>query len=154
MLSSQSCHTHTFPGPQLTLCNFPGKTFTCWRRGKACPERSWMSELPGRSSEDPGSPCWIFALSSTSTAGQGWRSCKTWLESLGSQPWSCWMWSPTWGTVLTVLTQSIYVTGSMSGLGQQGWSLDKNLGYSEWCFQWFWCIPLQDPAGGRGDNVY
>lgn len=101
--SSQSCHTHTFSGSQLTFYNSPGKTFTCWRKGKAFPERNWMNELPGRSSEDPESPCWIFAQNSTSTAGQGWRSYKTWLGNHGSPLWNYWMWSPTWGTVLVFL---------------------------------------------------
>lgn len=123
---------HTYSGPELTFHNSPGKTFTCWRRGKAFPERNWMNELLGRSSEDPESPCWTFAPNSISTAGQGWRSCKTWLGSRGSPPWSCWMWSPTCGTVLTFLRQCRCNSGSVSGFWGGRGALAWELGYSGW----------------------
>lgn len=99
ILSSHSCHIPTFSNPSLIFYNFPGKTFIYWRKGRVFLERNWMNELLGKSSEDPGNPCWIFVQNSISTVDQGWRSCKIWLGSHGSLHWSCWMWSPIWGTV-------------------------------------------------------
>lgn len=99
VFSSHSGHTRNFSDPRLNFCNSPGKIFTYWRKGKAFPERNLMNALLGRSSEGLGSPCWISVPNFTSTAGPGWRSCKIWLGSHGLPPWSCWMWSHTWGIV-------------------------------------------------------
>lgn len=132
-LLSQLPTTHAFPDPQLIICiailfnnNFiisPEKTCTYWRKGRAFPGRSWMSGSLGRSSGGLGSLCWTSAQSSTSTVGPGWRSCKTWPASHESLPWSCWMWSLTWGTILLFSPQHVHTARAVRGGGgvQGGW---------------------------------